>query len=133
MNQLDQFRDRLAYTIRHNATGVKKVLIAAGFNRVSTPYEIEVSAMRYLATGGENAVLEVLGEHPDYKAITEVFQAIQPEKEDPQVQETTAIVPQNKQALQQHNCPFSLSKQADYIGLLMFLACVFLVLKIFKD
>jgi hypothetical protein len=123
----------LDYIIERNPEGVKKVLLLNGYNRFSTIRDMQISLLDWIRQDCQKAIPQILSEHPDYHLIVADYQEKNPIV--PQV-----ITPKKKKADPKQTQRLALSHipslQVDFsvmINLLMFLVCVWIVLKIFKD
>jgi hypothetical protein len=113
----------LDYIIERNPEGIKKVLLLNGYNRFSTIRDMQLSLLDWIKQDCEKALPQILSEHPDYELIVADYQ-----EKNPVLPVST---PKKKKARVQNP-----TLQVDFavmINLLMFLVCVWLVLKIFKD
>ncbi len=121
--------DRLIdYLAEGNPEGVKKVLLLNGYQQFSTPDQMRVSCLAMVSRTGEKALLQLAGQHPDRELILAEYESKLP------VVTPIPITPAQP-ACSSPACR-SFSYEIDFksmIQLLMFLACVWLTLKLFKD
>jgi hypothetical protein len=113
----------LDYIIERNPEGIKKVLLLNGHNRFSTIRDMQLSLLDWIKQDCQKAIPQILSEHPDYELIVADYQ-----EKNPVLPVST---PKKKKARVQ--IPTIQVDFAVMINLLMFLVCVWLVLKIFKD
>jgi hypothetical protein len=120
------------YLIETNPQGVKKVLLLNGFNRFSTIRDMQISLLELVKTNG-GSISQLLAEHPDYELIVadylEKNSASEPtvKKAKKKVKTQEAHFMHSRSTFPTITLDFNLMVQ-----LLMFLVCVWLVLKIFN-
>jgi hypothetical protein len=111
------------YIIERNPEGVKKLLLLNGITRYTTIRDMQMALLTLIRQEGEGFIAQLLEEHPDYEMIVSDYQTKSAAKE-------PVIIAKKKKHYKQ-----VLPVVVDFdrmIQLLMFLVCVWLVLKIFK-
>jgi hypothetical protein len=120
------------YLIESNPEGVKKVLLLNGYTRFQTIRDMQLSLLELVKTN-EGAISQLLSEHPDYELIVADYL-----EKNPASEPTVKKAKKNAKALVAY---FTHSRSSiptiplDFnlmVQLLMFLVCVWLVLKIFN-
>src|SRR3712207_2894577 len=66
------------YLIERNPEGVKKVLMLHGYRAVSTPEHMREALLRMASRGNEDALFDLIEEHPDYDLIVAEYERKQP-------------------------------------------------------
>jgi hypothetical protein len=113
------------YLIDRNPEGVKKVLMLNGYRQITTPDQMREALLRLAAKGGEEAVYQLIEEHPDYDLIVAGYERKHETSDSSPVVAASEPI---KQVLSSFSIDFE-----KVLTVFLFLVLAWLALKILKD